>query len=274
VQHIEMARDFAQRFNHLYGDLAANEYFVLPEAVIEEQVATLPGLDGRKMSKSYDNTIALFAPRAELKKQILSIVTDSRLPGEPKEVEGSALFQIYQSFATPEETQALRKAYADGIAWSDAKQLLFERIDREIGPMRERYEALMANPAEIERILQAGAHKARAFATPFLAELREAVGLRNLASQTGKAKADKSARAALPSFKQYREADGRFYFKLVDAKGRLLLQSTAFNSAKDAGMTIANLRKSPASVATAGALGEGVSIDDAIAALERMAASD
>ena len=117
IQHIEMARDMAQSFNHLYG-----EHFVLPEAAIEESVATLPGLDGRKMSKSYDNTIPLFAPREQLRKLIAGIVTDSRAPGEPKDVEGSALFQIYQAFASAEETDALRQAYADGIGWGDAKQ--------------------------------------------------------------------------------------------------------------------------------------------------------
>src|SRR3990167_7322028 len=131
VQHIEMARDIAQSFNHLYG-----EHFVLPEAAIDDTVALLPGTDGRKMSKSYDNAIPLFAPPPELRKQIAGIVTDSRSPGEPKEVEGSALFQIFEAFACPEETQRLRQAYADGIAWSDAKQMLFERIDGEIAPMR------------------------------------------------------------------------------------------------------------------------------------------
>ncbi|MBP9058782.1 MAG: tryptophan--tRNA ligase, partial [Rhodoferax sp.] len=119
IQHIEMARDMAHSFNHRYG-----EHFVPPEAEIEESVATLPGLDGRKMSKSYDNTIPLFAPREQLKKLIASIVTDSRLPGQAKEVADSALFQIYQAFATPDETASLRQAYADGIAWGDAKQLV------------------------------------------------------------------------------------------------------------------------------------------------------
>ncbi len=156
IQHIEMARDMAHSFNHRYG-----EHFVPPEAEIEESVATLPGLDGRKMSKSYDNTIPLFAPRAQLQKLIAGIVTDSRAPGEPKAVEGSALFQIYQAFATTDETMALRQAYADGIAWGDAKQLLFDRIDQEIAPMREAYLALLADPAKIEHILLAGATKAR-----------------------------------------------------------------------------------------------------------------
>ncbi|MFM1979909.1 MAG: hypothetical protein RLZ68_1174, partial [Pseudomonadota bacterium] len=131
IQHIEMARDMAHSFNHRYGD-----HFVPPVAEIEESVATLPGLDGRKMSKSYDNTIPLFAPREQLKKLINGIVTDSKAPGEPKDTNGSALFQIYQAFATEAETATLRQAYADGIAWGDAKHILFERIDREIAPMR------------------------------------------------------------------------------------------------------------------------------------------
>ena len=238
VQHIEMARDMAQSFNHLYG-----EHFVAPAAAIDESVAMLPGLDGRKMSKSYDNIIALFAPREQIRRQIAGIVTDSRAPGEPKEVEGSALFQIYQAFASTEETQQLRRAYADGISWSDAKQLLFERIDREIAPMRERHDALIRNPAELERILQAGAQKARAIATPFMAELRHAVGLRNLAAHSGPAAKPKAARAVLPSFKQYREPDGMHYFKLVDAAGRLLAQSAGFASPQDAGRAVARLKR-------------------------------
>ena len=236
IQHIEMARDMAYSFNHRYG-----EHFVPPEAEIEDDVATLPGLDGRKMSKSYDNTIPLFTPREQLKKLITSIVTDSRLPGEAKSTEGSALFQIYQAFATPEETSALRQAYADGIAWGDAKQQVFERIDREIAPMREAYQALMNDPAKIEAILLAGAAKARQIATPFMGRLRSAVGLRNLSSQAGN-KAAKTAKVAKPAFKQYREKDGKFYFKLLDTEGSLLLQSLGFDSPKEAGHTIALLQ--------------------------------
>jgi tryptophanyl-tRNA synthetase len=238
IQHIEMARDMAQRYNHLYG-----EHLVLPEAVIEESVALLPGLDGRKMSKSYDNTIPLFTPREQMRKLIAGIVTDSRAPGEPKDVEGSALFQIYQAFASAEETEALRGAYADGIAWGDAKQLLFERIDREVAPMRERYHALMADPAGIEAILQAGAHKARAEATPFMGELRQAVGLRNLGTRPAAPAKAKAAKNAAPAFKQYREKDGLFYFKLQDAEARVLLQSQGFESPRDAAQMIAALQK-------------------------------
>ncbi len=236
IQHIEMARDMANSFNYRYG-----EHFVPPEAEIEEDVATLPGLDGRKMSKSYDNTIALFTPRAQLKKLIASIVTDSRAPGEAKSTEGSALFQIYQAFATPEETTALRQAYLEGIAWGDAKQLVFERIDREIAPMRDTYLALLNDPVKIETILLAGAAKARQIATPFMGRLRQAVGLRDLRVQT-RDKTEKAAKVAKPVFKQYRESDGKFYFKLLDAEGQLLLQSLGFDSPKEAGQIISLLR--------------------------------
>ena len=237
IQHIEMARDMAKAFNHLYGDL-----LVLPEAMIEESVATLPGLDGRKMSKSYDNTIPLFSSREQLKKLIAGIVTDSNAPGVPKQTEGSALFQMYQAFATPEETTAMRHAYADGIAWGDAKHLLFERIDQDVAPMREQYQALMADPAKIEAILQAGASKAIALSAPFMSELRHAVGLRKLAVPTSPASKPKAAKTLLPSFKQYRDADGQFYFKLLSPEGKLLLQSLGFTSGKEAATAIATLQ--------------------------------
>jgi len=240
IQHIEMARDMASSFNHLYG-----EHFVLPEAAIEESVATLPGLDGRKMSKSYDNTIALFAPREQMRKLIMGILTDSRAPGEPKDTEGSALFQLYQAFASADETAALRQAYADGIAWGDAKQMLFERIDREVAPMREQYEAMVNNPAKVEAILLAGAEKARALSRPFMGELRQAVGLRNLGAAAVAATA-KAARTALPAFKQYRESDGKFYFKLVAPGGAVLLQSPGFDSPREPGQLIARLKNQEA----------------------------
>jgi len=238
VQHIEMARDFGARFNHIYG----HAYFTLPEAVVEESVATLPGLDGRKMSKSYDNTIAMFADPATLKKQIMALITDSKAPGEAKDTEGSALFQLYQAFATPQQTAAMRTAFADGIAWGEAKQQLFAVIDAEIAPMRERYNALMADPAAIERILQAGAAKARAIATPLLQELRQAVGLRNLASVASVHAEDKPEKSALPVFKQYREKDGRFYFKLSHGNGDALLQSKGFDNPREAGMYLARIK--------------------------------
>ena len=237
IQHIEMARDMAASFNHRYG-----EHFVSPQAEIEESVATLPGLDGRKMSKSYDNTIPLFSSREQLKKLIAGIKTDSRAPGEPKDTEGSALFQIYQAFASADETAKLRQAYADGIAWGDAKALLLDRVDQEIAPMRAAYADLMAHPERIEALLLQGATKARAIATPFMAQLRGAVGLRGLGT-TANTDTPKATKAALASFKQYREKDGQFYFKLVDAAGAVLLQSLGFESPKVAGQAIAQLQR-------------------------------
>ena len=273
IQHIEMARDMASSFNHLYGD-----HLVLPEAVIEESVSLLPGLDGRKMSKSYDNTIPLFSSSAQLKKLISGIVTDSRAPGEAKDTEGSALFQIYQAFASAEETASLAKAYADGMGWGDAKQVLFERIDREIAPMRAQYEELINHPAQVDAILLKGAAKARELATPFIKELRHAVGLRSLASNgsTGQASSSKTARAAVASFKQYREKDGQFYFKLVAPQGRVLLQSLGFASPKDVGMAIGQLQKNDGTaLADWGqqvALGEGVSASEVIQSLAELKA--
>ena len=230
IQHIEMARDIGQRFNHLYG----GDYFVLPEAAIEENVATLPGLDGRKMSKSYNNTIPLWLPAKELRKAILGIVTNSLAPGEAKNPDDSNIFSIYQAFASDEETAAMRKAYADGIGWGDAKQKLFERIDAELAPMRERYDALIAKPADIEDILQAGAKRARALAGPFLGQLRYAAGLRDLRANA-EAAAKPAARGEKPALQPvvFREADA-FAFKVLDAKRNVLKTQGGYADAKAA----------------------------------------
>ncbi len=268
IQHIEMARDFGQRFNHLYG----KEFFALPEAVIEENVATLPGLDGRKMSKSYDNTIPLFAPRAELKKLIASILTDSSAPGEAKDPDNSHVFQLFQAFADAGETAAMRQAFAEGIGWGDAKQRLFDRIDAEVAPMREKYEQLIARPADIEDILRDGARRLRErYATPFLAELRHAVGLRNLGERSESASLE-TTKAALPQFKQYREkADGRFYFKLTAADGGLLVQSHGFDAPKDAGQLIATLKaaEQPAQLLDTGVI-LSAEVADVLGALKQL----
>jgi len=176
IQHIEMARDIGQRFNHIYG----GDYFTLPEAAIEDNVATLPGLDGRKMSKSYGNVVPLFADSKALRKLVMKIKTNSLEPGQPKDTEDSALYAIYRAFATPDETAALRQRYAAGIGWGEMKQLLFERIDAELAPARAEYERLIASPQEVERHLLAGAEKARAVSKPFIAEIRDRVGIRRL----------------------------------------------------------------------------------------------
>lgn len=176
IQHLEMARDIAARFNHRYENL-----FVMPEAVVDDNVALLTGTDGRKMSKSYGNTIALFEPEKALRKQIMKIVTNSQSPGEPKNPDDSAIFDIYRAFAGAEEIAAMRRHYAEGISWGDAKQMLFERINAELSTPREIYHSLMAEPAKIEAVLQAGAEKARRESRAFLAQIRHAVGIRPLA---------------------------------------------------------------------------------------------
>jgi tryptophanyl-tRNA synthetase len=174
-QHVEMARDIAQRFNHHYGEL-----FVLPEAEINENTATLAGLDGRKMSKSYNNTIPLFANEKQLRKLIMKIKTNSLEPGEPKDPGDSTLFDIYKAFASKAEAGEIEKRYAEGIAWGQMKQVLFDYLNDHLKPARAEYQRLIADPAEVERALQKGAAKAREVATPFLARIRHAVGIRKL----------------------------------------------------------------------------------------------
>lgn len=172
IQHIEMARDIAGRFNHIYG-----EHFVLPEAVVDENAATLLGLDGRKMSKSYNNTIPLFETEKKMRKLINKIKTNSQEPGEPKDTEGCTLFALYQAFAAKHEVEEIRQQYAEGIGWGEMKRILFEKINDEIAPARERYEALLQAPEHIEEQLQEGAQKAREITVPFIEKLREAVGI-------------------------------------------------------------------------------------------------
>jgi tryptophanyl-tRNA synthetase len=174
-QHVEMARDIAQRFNHNYG-----ETFVLPEAVIGENTAVLKGLDGRKMSKSYNNTIPLFAPEKRLRKLIMKIKTNSLEPGEPKDIEGNTLYDIYKAFATPEETAEVEKAFAEGIAWGAMKQQLFEYINDHMKPARDEYDRLIADPAVVEAELKKGAERARELSAPYLAQIRDAIGIRTL----------------------------------------------------------------------------------------------
>lgn len=274
VQHIEMARDVAQRFNHLFGQ--GKDIFVLPRAEIEEDVAMLPGLDGRKMSKSYDNTIPLFdgGPKA-LKEAVARIVTDSRLPGEPKDPDGSSLVTIYDAFASAEQKATMRADLRTGLGWGDAKQKTVELIESHVGPMRARYEELMAHPERVEDALMAGAAKARAVAQPLMREVRQAVGLRRMvavpSARTGKAEPSKQA---LPVFKQYREADGRFHFKLSAADGTLLLQGGGFAEGRESGLLIKRL-KTEGVAALQGAPVEVLApLPQVVAALSALAAQD
>jgi tryptophanyl-tRNA synthetase len=241
IQHLEMARDIAQRFNQQYG----HPYFVLPEVVVEPGVAALPGLDGRKMSKSYNNTIALFEGGAHaLRAAVMRIVTDSRAPGEPKDVEHSYLYPIYRAFSTPAESDALRTQLKDGLSWGEAKQIVWARLERDIAPMRARYVDLIAHPGRIEDILQAGAEKARKLASPMLRELRRAVGLPRLdeagvSPQTSPARQQDKGAARWASF---RDAQGHFRFILSGVHDEQLLLSHPFTDPKEAGRVMRRLQ--------------------------------
>ena len=159
-QHVEFARDIAGYFNHVYGDT-----FKLPEPVIGEDTGIIPGLDGRKMSKSYDNVIPLFAPASQLKKKIMRIITDSKLPSEPKNPDDSTIFQLYRHFASPDEIAALRTRFEQGgMGYGDAKQILFDKVTDVISGPRAEYARLRSPPSEIDALLADGASRARVVA--------------------------------------------------------------------------------------------------------------
>lgn len=170
-QHCEIARDIAQMFNSRYG-----ETFVLPEPKIDKEIAVIPGLDGRKMSKSYNNTIELFCDEKTLQKTVNKIVTDSRLPGEPKD-EDNSLARLYKLFATKEDYKDFAKELKEGLAWGEAKKKLFELMNNYIKPMRDKYNYYLTNPKEIEKILSLGAQKAREIAKETILKVRKKIGV-------------------------------------------------------------------------------------------------
>tara|TARA_B100000586_G_C20081591_1_gene415649 strand:+ start:418 stop:1425 length:1008 start_codon:yes stop_codon:yes gene_type:complete len=172
-QHVEMTRDIASRFNHHYG-----EVFTIPDASIEEDAGVLPGIDGRKMSKSYKNHIPIFLTKDDLRKRIMKIKTDSKEPGEPKEIKESSVFSIYRAFASDKQIESFSKQYKEGIAWGEAKELLFELLEEKISPFRKKYEELIKDRNELEKILQLGAEKALDVSTPIINQVRSAVGIR------------------------------------------------------------------------------------------------
>ncbi len=173
-QHVEIARDIAEALNRTYGGV-----LTVPEAVVREETAEIPGTDGRKMSKSYDNVIPIFAPPDDLRKRIMGIVTDSRPPEQPKDPETDNLFCLYKLLATPAETAALRDRYLrGGIGYGEAKQMLFDVLERTFGEARSRYAEYVANRAQVDSILRMGAAKARAVGGKMLARVRQAVGIR------------------------------------------------------------------------------------------------
>lgn len=172
IQHVEMARDIGQRFNHNFA-----EVFTLPEAVVDDNVAVLQGLDGRKMSKSYNNTIPLFLPEKQLRKAINKIKTNLLEPGDPKEPDNSTVFQVWTAFASENEIARMRGEFENGIGWGEAKKQLFELVNDELTGPRERYNQLIDDPGYIEATLQKGAQRAREISVPLIAKVRDAVGI-------------------------------------------------------------------------------------------------
>ncbi|AGF46986.1 tryptophanyl-tRNA synthetase [Candidatus Kinetoplastibacterium desouzaii TCC079E] len=241
VQHLEMARDIAQKFNRKYN----NDFFVLPEALVASSVGTLPGLDGRKMSKSYNNTIPLFEGSAkDLKSSIMHIITDSKEPGEYKDAYNSHLYILYKAFSNETESEEFRKKLALGMSWSEAKKSLYEKIEYEIFPMREKYSKLITQPDLIEKILQFGAQKARVLSKKCIEEVRDLIGIRSLIdykknnlgkginydSKINNSKNKKKARLIC-----YRDDLNKFRIRLLSTTGKELLTiKDSFSNADDA----------------------------------------
>lgn len=171
TQHVEIARDIATYFNNCYGNL-----FTLPESVVQKETNVLVGLDGRKMSKSYGNTIQLFSDEKTLQKSINKIVTDSRMPGEPKD-DNNSICKLYKLFVSEEDYQKFVGQLKNGLGWGDAKKQLFEVVNNYIKPMREKFEYYQNHREEVDKILQDGAIKARSIATPFLKKIKKAIGV-------------------------------------------------------------------------------------------------
>ena len=170
-QHLEVTRDLAIKFNNAFGEI-----FKIPDAYIPDTVATIPGTDGQKMSKSYHNTIELFDPSA--KKKVMGIVTDSKTMEEPKEPEGNSIYELYKLFATPDEVAEMAANFRAGnYGYGHAKKSLLEAYHRLFDPFKARREELATAPAALEDILQDGAKRARAAAAPTMEKVRQAVGL-------------------------------------------------------------------------------------------------
>ena len=173
IQHIEMTRDIAGRFNHIY-----KKTFELPEAIIQDKNNTVPGIDGRKMSKSYKNIIPLLSSEKQLKKSILKIITNSLEPGDPKDTKDCTIHSLYTYFASKDEVDELTNAYKEGIGWGDAKNMLFDVINRDITPIRNKYETLSSDKTLINDLLSDGASKVRISAKEMISNLRDTIGIK------------------------------------------------------------------------------------------------
>jgi tryptophanyl-tRNA synthetase len=176
-QHIEITRDIANKFNHHYGDI-----FTIPEALIDDEAGILPGLDGQKMSKSYNNVIPIFSEKDKLRKTVMKIKTNSLLPGEPKDIESCSIFSIYKAFANESEVITLSENYRDGISWGDAKEILFEKLEESLSGYREEYGKIIQDKTYVEEILLEGSKKALEVSTPIINKVRKAVGIKGFAN--------------------------------------------------------------------------------------------
>jgi tryptophanyl-tRNA synthetase len=172
-QHIEITRDIASKFNHHYGDI-----LTLPEAVIDEQTGILPGIDGRKMSKSYENTIPLFSEEGALRKVVMKIKTNSLEPGEPKDSSDCNIFNIYKAISPKEKVDDLRKLYDEGIAWGEAKKILFEELNSFLRPFNNEYSKIIKDKSYVEKTLIEGSEKALSISGPVIKEVRQAIGIK------------------------------------------------------------------------------------------------
>ena len=172
IQHMEMTRDIAQRFNHLYKPL-----LTVPESIIQDKEKVVPGIDGRKMSKSYNNVIPLLGTEKELKKSIMKIVTNSLEPGEPKDTDNCSVYELYKNFADDNEVNEFKKSYAEGISWGEAKELLFSKINKELEPIRSSYNELVNNNDYINDVLSDGSKKARQIAEDKMSQIRDVIGI-------------------------------------------------------------------------------------------------
>ncbi len=172
-QHIEMTRDMALKFNHHYGDI-----LTAPEAVIDVNTGILPGIDGRKMSKSYENTIPLFSEEDELRKIVMKIKTNSLEPGEAKDPSDSNIFDIYKAFSTQEKTQELSRLFQNGIAWGDAKEVLYEELSSFLKPFKAEYNKIIEDKSYVETTLIEGSEKALSVSEPIIEEVRQAIGIK------------------------------------------------------------------------------------------------
>ena len=175
IQHLEMTRDIAQRFNHLHGEI-----FVIPEAILNKRSSVLPGLDGRKMSKSYNNIIPLFCSSDDLRKFVMKIKTNSLEPGEPKSTDDSNLYDIYKAVGTNDQTNSFKNKLHEGIAWGDAKEELFELLDSLLSDSRNEYYRLIKDPSHLNSLLLNGAQRARELSVPFLSRIRQLLGIGSL----------------------------------------------------------------------------------------------